>query len=77
MNRRNLRLGSFDLGLLGIHPETLTVELDPQLLEAGYGAFSGISLFLNGNDGPDKGALEERWSFFVGAGPNAAALEPV
>jgi putative restriction endonuclease len=54
----------FDLDLLAIDPSTLTVKLHPDVRAAGYEAFDGISLFLNGTSGPDRAALADRWKSF-------------
>ncbi|MFM0123252.1 HNH endonuclease signature motif containing protein [Paraburkholderia sp. RL18-101-BIB-B] len=54
----------FDLDLLAIDPSTLTVKLHPDVCAAGYEAFDGTPLFLNGTSGPDLAALFDRWESF-------------
>ncbi|MGN8139220.1 HNH endonuclease [Paraburkholderia sp. 22099] len=54
----------FDLDLLAINPSTLTVALHRDVRAAGYEAFDGIQLFVNGTSGPDLAALADRWEFF-------------
>lgn len=54
----------FDLDLLAIDPSNLTVKLHPDVRAAGYAAFDGIPLFLNGTSGPDLTALSDRWESF-------------
>jgi putative restriction endonuclease len=55
----------FDLGLLGIRPDTLAVLFHPEVLAAGYGVFNEASLYVNGTSGPDREALDERWVLFM------------
>lgn len=54
----------FDLDLLGIHAETLSVHLHPSVREAGYEPFEGVALQC-GSNLPSVQALELRWSDFV------------
>ncbi|KFX63362.1 HNH endonuclease [Paraburkholderia fungorum] len=54
----------FDLNMLAIDPTSLTVKLHPDVRAAGYAAFDGIPLFLNGTAGPDLAALSDRWELF-------------
>lgn len=54
----------FDLGLLAVHPTTIRVVMNPNLLHAGYAAFDGTQLFVNSTQGPDREALRRRWEFF-------------
>ena len=54
----------FDLGLLGVRPETLAIEIHPAVEAAGYAEFSDRILDINGTSGPDRIALQERWAFF-------------
>lgn len=54
----------FDLDLLGIHAETLSVHLHPSVREAGYEAFQGAALQC-GSTPPSIPALELRWSDFL------------
>ena len=55
----------FDLGLLGIDPQSMKVTVHPQAKAAGYDQFDGVQVRLNGSTGPDLSALEERWLFYV------------
>jgi len=55
----------FDLGLLAIHPQSLTVALHRTILEMGYRQFDGLELFTNGSAGPDRVALAKRWDTFI------------
>ena len=57
----------FDLGMLGIEPETLVIRLRSELLAFGYQVFDGKLLHVNGTAGPDRGSLRERWNFFESA----------
>jgi putative restriction endonuclease len=54
----------FDLDMLAINPSTLTVALHRDVRAAGYEAFDGIQLFVNGTSGPDLAALADRWESF-------------
>lgn len=54
----------FDLGFIGIDPATLRVSFNPACLCAGYAAYDGALLYINGTSGPDAGALAERWEFY-------------
>lgn len=54
----------FDLDLLGIQPDTLSVHLHSSAREAGYEAFEGSTLQC-GSNLPSIPALELRWSDFV------------
>lgn len=54
----------FDLDLLGINSETLTVHLHPSVLEAGYESYEGAPLQC-GTEVPSVPALELRWSDFL------------
>jgi hypothetical protein len=54
----------FDLGLLGIDPNSLKVHLAAALTGAGYDQFEGAILQTNGTSGPSSSALRERWAFF-------------
>lgn len=53
----------FDLDLLGIEPETLTVHLHPEVRVAGYAALEG-QLLRVGTERPSRAALEFRWAAF-------------
>ena len=54
----------FDLGLLAIHPDTLTITCSEILSDSEYQIFHGTPLFTNGSDGPDRTALLLRWELF-------------
>jgi HNH endonuclease len=54
----------FDLYLMSIDPEGLTVALHPQALSAGYGNYEGKVLFNNGKT-PSKAALGRHWQMFL------------
>lgn len=54
----------FDLGLLGIDPSSLKISVHPEARSAGYDQFDEAALLLNGTTGPDRKALEERWTFY-------------
>ncbi|MCY1031649.1 HNH endonuclease signature motif containing protein [Corallococcus sp. BB11-1] len=53
----------FDLDLLGIHPETLTVSLHPRVVGMGYDPFHRIPLACDAT-GISREALESRWEKF-------------
>jgi hypothetical protein len=55
----------FDLDLLGIEPETLTVHLHPSLAGAGYEGLAGVVLRTAPGNGPSAAALESRWGAYV------------
>jgi len=55
----------FDLGFIGIDPVTRRVSFNPACLCAGYAAYDGALLLVNGTSGPDAGALAERWEFYL------------
>jgi putative restriction endonuclease len=55
----------FDLALLAVHPKSMKIALHPALFGAGYSSFDGLSLFINGTNGPDRAALTERWGLFL------------
>lgn len=54
----------FDLGLLGVDPESMKIAIHPQARIAGYEQFDGATLLLNGTTGPHPQALGERWAFY-------------
>lgn len=54
----------FDLDLLGIEPETLTINVPPSVRAAGYEAMHGKPLRLRGVT-PSRAALESRWAAFI------------
>lgn len=53
----------FDLNLLGIEPDTLTVRVHPSAQEEGYAEFDGIELRCSGVR-PSGAALALRWKAF-------------
>lgn len=61
----------FDLDLLGVDPERLTVHLHASVRPAGYGQFDGTELRCVRSKRPSRTALAARWVAFqarVGAG---------
>lgn len=54
----------FDLGLLGIEPDTLKIHLHPAIQASEYGQVEGADLLTKGGTGPSRLALTKRWSFF-------------
>lgn len=62
----------FDLDLLGIEPESLTVVLAPELTTAGYGSIQGTKLAISGKLRPSADALKMRWRAFRQRHPHAA-----
>lgn len=63
----------FDLGLLAIDPDSMSVALHPALRDMGYAPFDGQQLFTNGTSGPDRSALGERWEFFCNSVRSSAS----
>lgn len=61
----------FDLGYLGINPETRRITVHPALHPTDYAELDGSALDVNGTGGPNHGALTDRWMFFLAksAGP--------
>ena len=57
----------FDLDLIGVDPESLTVAVAPELAGTAYDEFAGWSLGLPANpvDHPDPAALLGRWESFA------------
>jgi hypothetical protein len=55
----------FDLDLLGIQPETLTIHLHHLAKSAGYSDFHGLQLRVGRNKKPSVEALKLRWSVFA------------
>ncbi|MFB2891470.1 HNH endonuclease [Aerosakkonemataceae cyanobacterium BLCC-F50] len=53
----------FDLDFLGIHPESLRIQLHPAALAAGY-HFPENHTLLCANERPSQIALESRWTLF-------------
>ena len=54
----------FNLDLLGIHPERLTVKLHPHAVAAGYALFDGVRLACHDGSRPSQQALSIRWGQF-------------
>lgn len=54
----------FDLNLLAIEPETLTVKLSKKALDAGYQEFEGATLKLSAKRAPARDTLKQRWLAF-------------
>lgn len=54
----------FDLDLLGIEPETLTVAIHPDVAVGEYATLAGRRLTLPNGAAPSKLALEVRWKEF-------------
>lgn len=55
----------FDMGMVGIDPDTLIIRIHPAAAAAGYGHFDGQTLMLAGAASPSSGALRERWRIFL------------
>jgi hypothetical protein len=58
----------FDLDLIGIHPESLTISVAAAIAKTVYADLEGQKLVLpvNAADIPNHKALEHRWGLFVG-----------
>ncbi len=54
----------FDLDLLGIHPNTLEIQLHPIVMNAGYSHFSNTRLIHPTTVRPSQAALASRWVQF-------------
>lgn len=54
----------FDLDLLGIHPNTLEVQLHPVVMDAGYGNLNNTLLRHPNTIRPSQAALASRWVRF-------------
>jgi|GEM_PF-1798525 len=55
----------FDANLIGINPNSFTIELKPSLLHTEYARLNGKKLAARADKKtPDKKALEERWRLF-------------
>jgi len=65
----------FDLNLLGIHPQTLTVSFHPDLMTAGYKELDGRTLIIGAARGPNRRALAERWQKFQANLPRPDVVE--
>ena len=55
----------FDLDLLGIEPDSMTVRLHPDVQDAGYDCFNDLPLRVPGTARPSRRALRERWDSFM------------
>ena len=55
----------FDLDLIGIEPETLTVRVHTDAILAGYGQFDKVKLACSGKR-PNPGAMKLRWKDWRG-----------
>ena len=53
----------FDLHLIGIEPNTLTLSVHPAAKAAGYAAYQGLPLRCSENK-PNPELLQERWELF-------------
>jgi predicted restriction endonuclease len=58
----------YDLDLIGVEPETLTVRLNPAAAHAGYDMLVGTTLRC-GSLRPSRAALELRWFEFLARMP--------
>lgn len=54
----------FDLDLIGVEPDSLTIHVHPHAARAGYGVFEGKALRCGAGMEPDRGVLESRWARF-------------
>jgi putative restriction endonuclease len=54
----------FDLDLLAIHPDKLTVQLSKKLSNSTYWEFHDVPLKLSGKSGPAAAPLAARWEAF-------------
>ncbi len=54
----------FDLNLIGIEPDTLTINIHPRARSAGYDQFGGEKLRCPAGKRPSKKALMDRWERF-------------
>ena len=55
----------YDLDLLAVHPEDLTVRVHPSAKTAGYAQFEGQRLRLRGRSIPSAHAMGTRWASFL------------
>ena len=58
----------FDLDLLGVEPDSMTVRLHPDARDAGYNCFDALPLHVPGTYRPSRSALRERWVSFMEQG---------
>lgn len=54
----------FDLDLLGVHPQDLTIHLHPMAMQAGYSHLNGSVLKCTAKRRPSENVLQERWNSF-------------
>jgi hypothetical protein len=54
----------FDLDLLGIHPNTLEVQLHPVVIDVCYSNFNNTPLIHPATVRPSQAALASRWARF-------------
>ena len=52
----------FDLGLVKVIPDTLTVRISQPLAESSYRRFEGTELYVTENMRPSQDALERKWT---------------
>lgn len=55
----------FDLNMIGINPDRLTVALHPDLAATEYSQFMGSKLLISAGNGPNRRALEARWQHYL------------
>ena len=55
----------FDLGYLGIDPETLTIKVSPSIRDSNYRQFEGVTLQTNGSSGPAEEYLTKRLGMYA------------
>lgn len=61
----------FDLNLIGIDPDRLTIVLHPDLSETEYRVFGGAALLFSTKNGPNRRALMARWECYLAGVPNS------
>ena len=54
----------FDLNLLGIHPDTLSVSIAKDARRGDYAALHGCNLVVGKSQKPSRAALAKRWNVF-------------
>ena len=55
----------FDVGLLSIHPTTLTVRIALKLEASEYGRLDGLGIRLRAHERPSEFALQAHWTMFL------------
>ena len=55
----------FDLGLLGIHPDSLRVSIAKEAKRGDYATLDGCCLVVGKSQKPSRAALRKRWSVFL------------